>query len=66
MEMGAQNHQKKNQNLNTNPQPVNIFNNFQRRNRNANYQQSREDLTHYTTVPQNYQFTTIFTNCGQR
>ena len=36
IEMGAQNQQKLNQNLNTNAQSVNIFINFQGGNRKAN------------------------------
>ena len=41
MEMGAQSQQKINQNFSTTAQSVNAVNNFQGRNRNANYQQSR-------------------------
>ena len=51
MEMGADNQQKINQNLNTTAQSVNAINNFQGRNRLANYQQSRKDFTGYPTVP---------------
>ena len=65
MEMGAQNQQKK-QNSNTTTQSVNAINYFQGRHRNANYQQSRKDFTGYPIVPQNYQYTSISANCGQR
>ena len=59
LEMGSQNQQKINQNLNTNAQSVNIVNSFQEGNSNANYQQSRKDFTRYRTVLQNYQCTSI-------
>ena len=49
-EMGPQNQQKNNQNLNTSAQSVNIVNNFQGRNRNANYQQPRKDFTRFHTL----------------
>ena len=63
---GAQNRQKLNQNSNTNAQLLNIVNNFQERNRKANYQQSRNDFTRYPVVSQNYQYTSFCFNCGQR
>ena len=53
MEMGAQNHQKINQNLMPATNSVNVVNNYQQRNRNANAQQTRKDFTRYPTVPQN-------------
>ena len=64
--MGAQNQQKINQTLNTDAQSVNVVNNFQGRSRNATYQQSRKGFARYSTVPQNYQYTTICTNCSQQ
>ena len=39
--------------------------NFQGRNRNANFQQSRKDFLRYPTVPQSYQYTSICANCCQ-
>ena len=51
-EMGAQNQQKINQNLNTIAHSVNDVNKFQSRNLNANYQPARKDFTRYPTVPQ--------------
>ena len=45
---------------------VNVVNNYLPRNRNANAQQTRKDFTRYPTVPQNYQYSIICTNCGQR
>ena len=66
MGMGAQNQQKINQNLKTTAQLVDAVKNCQGRNRNANCQQSRKDFTRYPTVPQNYQYTIVCTNCGQR
>ena len=65
MEMGAQNQQKTNQNLNTNAQSVKTVSNYQGRNQTTNYKQQRKDLTRYSTVLQNYQYTSIFVNCGQ-
>ena len=65
MEMGAQNQQKINQNLKTNAQSKDIVNNFQERNRTTNYQQQRKEFTRYLTA-QNYQYTSICANCGQR
>ena len=62
MEMGTQNQQKINQNLNTNAHLLN----FQKRNCTTNYQQQRIDFTRYPSVPQNSQYTIICANCGQR
>ena len=55
MEMGAQNQQKINQNLMSATNSVNVVNNYQTHNRNANAQQLKRDFTRYPTVPQNYQ-----------
>ena len=55
MEMGAQNQQKINQDLMSTTNSVNVINNYQKRNRNANAQQPKRDFTRYPTVPQNYQ-----------
>ena len=66
MEMGAQDQQKINQNLIPATNSVNVVNNYQPRNRNANAQQTRRDFTRYPIVPQNYQKISICTNCGQR
>ena len=66
METGAQNQQKLNLNLNIASNSVNAVNNFQTRNRNANYQPTRKDFTRYPTFTQNYQYTSICANCGQR
>ena len=66
MKMGVQKQQKISQNTNTTAQSVNAINNFQTRNCNANYQQSRNDFIRYSPVTPNYQYTSIFTNCGQR
>ena len=66
VEMGSQNQQKINQNLNTNAQSVKIVNTLQERNRSAIYQQQRKDFTRCPTVPQNYQNTCICANCGLR
>ena len=66
IEMRAQIQQIMNQNLTTKAQSVKIVNNFEGRNRNTNYQQSRKDFTRYPTVPQNSKNTSIFTNCGQK
>ena len=66
MEMGAQNQQKINEHLNLTTNSVNAVNNFQLRNRNANSQSARKDFTRYPSVPQNYQYTSFCTNCGQR
>ena len=52
MEMGAQTQQKINQNLNRTTNSVNAVNNFQTRNRNANYQPARRDFTRYSSIPQ--------------
>ena len=41
-------------------------NSFQGRNCNANSQPARKDFTRYPTIPQNYHYTSICTNCGQR
>ena len=62
MEMGAQNQQKINQNLMSGSNSVNLINNHQLRNRNANAQQISRDFTRYATVPQNYQYTSICMN----
>ena len=53
MAIGAQNQQKKNQNLALTTYSVNAVNNFQTRNRNENYQPARKDFTHYPSVPKN-------------
>ena len=45
---------------------MNLINNHQIRNRNANAQQTKRDFTRYATVPQNYQYTSICMNCGLR
>ena len=66
MEMGAQNPQNINQNLALTTNSVNAVNTFQTRNRNANYQPARKDFTRYPSLPQNYQYTSVCTNCGQR
>ena len=52
MEMGAQNQQKINQNLNIATNSVKAVNNFPTRNRNPNYQTTRKDFTRYPSVPQ--------------
>ena len=65
MEMGSQNQQKINQFLNTNAHSVNIVNNFQGRNRTTNYQQQRKHFPRHPSVPKNYQYTSIYGNCGQ-
>ena len=64
--MGAQNQQKINRNLNTATQSVNAIKNCQGRNRNANYQQSCKGFTRFSTVPQNYQYTSFCTTSGLR
>ena len=66
MEMGTQNQQKINQNLALNTNLVNAVNTFRARNRNASYQPARKDLTRYPSLPQNYQYTSVCKNCGQR
>ena len=66
LEMGTQNQQRTNHNLNTVTNSVNAVNNFQTRNRNENYQPTRKDFTRYPTVPQNYLYTSMFANCGVR
>ena len=66
MEMGAKTQQKINQNLNLTTNLVNAFSNFQSRNRNTNSQPLRKDFTRYPTVPQNYQYTSIYTKTGLR
>ena len=66
MEIGAKNQQKINQNLMPATNPVNVVNNNQPGNRNANAQRTRRDFTRYPTVPQNYQYNRICDNCGQR
>ena len=66
MEMGAQNQQKKNQNLALTTNSVNAVNTFQTRNRNAIYQSARKDFKRYPWIPQNYRYTSVCTNCGQR
>ena len=64
MQMGAQNQQKINQILMSGTNSVNSINSNQIRNRNATAQQTKRDFTRYATVPQNYQYTSIFMNCG--
>ena len=66
MEMGAQNQQKINQNLMSGTSSVNFINSNQVRNRNANAPPAKRDFTRYPTVPQNYQYTSVCTNCGLR
>ena len=74
MEMGAQNQQKINQNLALTTNSVNAANIFQTRKfkpatfqtRKANYQSARKNFTRYPSVPQNYQYTSVCTNSGQR
>ena len=66
MEMGAQNQQKINQNLMSTTNSVNVVKNYQTRNRNANNQQLKRDFTRYSTVPQNYHYSSICMNCGLR
>ena len=66
MEMGAQNRQKINQNLMPATNSVNVVNNYLPRNRNSNAQQNRRNFTRYPTVTQNYQYSSICTNCGQQ
>ena len=43
-----------------------MVNNFQGRNRNANYQQQQKDFTRYPTLPHNYQYISFCANCAQR
>ena len=64
MEMGAQNQQKINQSLMSTTNSVNVVNNYQTRNRNANTQQLKRDFTRYPTVPQNYHYSSICMDCG--
>ena len=66
MEMGTQNQQKINQNLMSGTSSVNFINSNQVRNRNANSPPAKRDFTRYPTVPQNYQYTSVCTNCGLR
>ena len=66
MEMGAQNQQKINQNLMTSNTSVNYINNSYIRNRNANAPPAKRDFTRYPTVPANYQYTSVCTDCGLR
>ena len=66
MEMGAQNQQKINQNLMSTTNSVNVVNNYQTCNRNANAQQSKRNFTRYPFVPQNYQYSSTCMNCGLR
>ena len=66
MEMGAQNQHKINQNLMSSSNSVNLINNHQIRNRNANAQQTKRDFTRYATVLQSYQYTCICMNCCLR
>ena len=66
MKMAAQNKQKINQILMSTTNSVNVVNNYQTRNRNANAQQHKRDFTRYPTVPQNYQYSSICLNCGLR
>ena len=66
MQMGTQNQQQISQNLMPATNSVNVVNNYQPRNRNANVQQTRSDFTRYPTVPQNYPYNSICANCGQR
>ena len=66
MEMGAQNQQKINQNLMSGNTSVNYINSSQMRNRNANAPSTKRDFTRYPTVPPNYQYTTVCSDCGLR
>ena len=66
MERGAQNQQKINQNLMSGTNSVNSINSNQIRNRNANAQQNKRDITRYANVPQNYQYKITCMNCGLR
>ena len=66
MEMGAQNQQKINPNLNLATNSVNAINNFQTHNRNAHYEPTRKDFKRCPTVPQNYKCTSVCVNSGQR
>ena len=66
MEMGAPNQQKINQNLMSGTSSVNFINSNQVRNRNANAPPAKREYTRYPTVPQNYQYTSVCTNCGLR
>ena len=66
MEMGAQNQQKKNQNLMSGTTSVNFINSNPVRNRNANGASTKRDFTRYPTFPQNYQYTSVCANCGLR
>ena len=66
MEMRAQYQQKINQNLMSTTTSVNVVNNYQTRNRNANAQHLKRDFTRYPTVHHNYQFSSICMNCGLR
>ena len=52
MEMGAHNQQKINQNLMPTTNSLNVVNNYQPRNCNANAQQTRRDFTRHPNVPQ--------------
>ena len=45
---------------------VNFINSNQVRNRNVNAPPAKRDFTRYPTVPQNYQYTSVCTNCGLR
>ena len=66
MEMGAQNQQKINQNLMSGTTSVNLINSNPVRNCNANGSSTKRDFTRYPTVPQNYHYTSVCTNCGLR
>ena len=66
MEMGAQNQQKINQNLAQTTNSVNAVNTFGTGNLNASYQPARKGCARYPSAPQNYQYTSVCTNCGQR
>ena len=45
---------------------MNSINSHQIRNRNENAQQTKRDFTRYTTLPQNYQYTSTCMKCGLR
>ena len=45
---------------------MNSINSNQLRKRNVKAPQTKRDFTRYATVPQNYQYTSICTNCGLR
>ena len=64
--MRAQNQQKLNHNLALTTNSVNAVYNFKTRNRNPDYRPARNDFTRFPSVAQNYQYTSVCINCGQR